>query len=95
MTRMLVRHHHESHSTTGRHMMEKLFHGFQPAVGGADADDQKPGGPEGRIVDGVGVSSGGVTVAGRRSATLLAALGQELPFWESFVPQPQSLFSSA
>jgi len=41
MACMLVRHHHEGHSITGRHTMEKLFHGFQPAGGGTDADDQK------------------------------------------------------
>ncbi len=41
MARVLVRHHHERHPAAGRHVAEELFHGFQPAGGGADPDDQK------------------------------------------------------
>ena len=41
MARMLVRHHHEGHPAAGRHVTKELFHGLQPAGGGADADGQE------------------------------------------------------
>ena len=41
MARVLVRHHHEGHPAAGRRVAEELFHGFQPAGGGADPDDQE------------------------------------------------------
>ena len=41
MARVLVRDHHEGHPAAGRHVVEELFHGFQPTGGGADPDDQE------------------------------------------------------
>ena len=43
MARVLVRHHHEGHSAAGRRVAEELFHGFQPAGGGADSHNQETG----------------------------------------------------
>jgi hypothetical protein len=43
MARVLVGDHHEGHPAGRRHVAEELFHGFQPAGGGADPDDQETG----------------------------------------------------
>ena len=43
IARMWMGHDHEGHSAVGRHVTEKLFHGFQPAGRRADPDDQGTG----------------------------------------------------
>ena len=81
MPRVLMRHHHERHPVAGRHVVEELFHGFQPAGRGTDPDDEKT-----RRWSGCGIHKLPLEIL-----VLGACARQSLFFQASFVPRPQNL----